>query len=287
MILMPSYPGKVDKVDPEFEKEYRYARDIGHNVYLFDHDEFVGDESFISNIRYSGKHNALIRGWMLNKEQYKSLYERLEKVNIKLINTPDQYLNTHYYPKAYDYIKEHAANSTWFVNLSDESIIENRRKIETTHIKDIIVKDFVKSEKGVEDIFILKKDLPDDEFIKRIRKFVEVRGKLFNEGVVFKEVVELKKFGRSKDVTNEWRIFINNKRVISESNNSNYPYSSGKFIDWNVIDSIKNNIDSMFYTIDVAETEDGKMIILETGDGQVSGLATSQNLKNLYGSIRI
>jgi hypothetical protein len=42
------------------------------------------------------------------------------------------------------------------------------------------------------------------------------------------------------------------------------------------------NKTSFFYTIDFAEKIDGTWMVVETGDGQVSGLAPNQNPIGLY-----
>ena len=39
---------------------------------------------------------------------------------------------------------------------------------------------------------------------------------------------------------------------------------------------------SPFFTLDLAQTEDGRWMIVEVGDGQVSGLANSVDLFLLY-----
>lgn len=39
---------------------------------------------------------------------------------------------------------------------------------------------------------------------------------------------------------------------------------------------------SPFYTVDLAEKEDGSWMIIETGDGQVSGMSEGQNYDAFY-----
>jgi hypothetical protein len=46
----------------------------------------------------------------------------------------------------------------------------------------------------------------------------------------------------------------------------------------------KLNSVSKFYTVDLAQLINGEWIIVETGDGQVSGLAPNQNPIGLYNS---
>ena len=46
-----------------------------------------------------------------------------------------------------------------------------------------------------------------------------------------------------------------------------------------------NTLDSCFYTIDVAELEDGSWKILEAGDGSVSGLSDGQDYRAFFRSL--
>jgi hypothetical protein len=52
----------------------------------------------------------------------------------------------------------------------------------------------------------------------------------------------------------------------------------------NFIKDLIKDIPSNFYTIDIAEKEDGSWTILETGDGGVSGLAVNANIMSFYNS---
>ncbi len=46
------------------------------------------------------------------------------------------------------------------------------------------------------------------------------------------------------------------------------------------------NLDSLFYTIDYAETVDGDWKIVEAGDGQVSGLSEGQDAVSFFRALR-
>ena len=52
-----------------------------------------------------------------------------------------------------------------------------------------------------------------------------------------------------------------------------------------VVDNIAFEIDSNFFTIDVAKKANGGWMIIETGDGQVSGLSPGQNCLEFYASM--
>lgn len=268
IFLLPCEPYNIKNPDPDFKKDYEALTRMDFKVFLYDHDQFVDFNELIANIDYSFSGEMILRSWMLNEHQYRHLYKTLSRNGFKLINTPEQYLNCHYYPNVYDHIKEFAPKSIWFRDITETTVKMCREHINN----DIIIKDFVKSEKGLEDIFILNKSLTNVEFFERVEKFKTCRGKLFNEGIVFKEFVKLKKYGVK---TNEFRIFVLNGKIISCSQNSDLGF--GDCPDTSFLTDIISKIDSNYFTIDIAEKEDGSWIILECGDGQVSGLSNSQS----------
>ena len=118
----------------------------------------------------------------------------------------------------------------------------------------------------------MENSLSPNDFFERVVKFKESRGKLFNEGIVFKEYCPLRKYG---DKTNEYRIFVYKHKIISVSQNTELGY--GQQPNYEFVREIIQNIDSNYFTVDIAEKEDGSWMILECGDGQVSGLSPGQS----------
>ncbi|MAG87343.1 MAG: hypothetical protein CMB97_08255 [Flavobacteriaceae bacterium] len=49
---------------------------------------------------------------------------------------------------------------------------------------------------------------------------------------------------------------------------------------------IAQNIDSNFFTMDVAKKKDGDWIIMELGDGQVAGLPDNADRKEFYNNLK-
>ena len=269
IFLLPSEPFNQKKVDYEFQSEYKSISILGFKIYLYDHDEFVSNGNFISNFNFSDKSDfVILRSWMLKKDQYSNLWNVLNKHGFTMINTPIQYLNCHYYPNVHNKIEKYSPPSVWFEDLSNENCILMRNMIDG----DVIIKDYVKSEKESEDIFILEKEVLNENLIQRVHKFKESRGKLFNEGIVFKKKLNLKKYGNK---TNEFRLFYLYHKLISISQNSELGFGNVPNIDF--LTTIVDTIDSNFFTIDLAELEDDSWAILECGDGSVSGLSPNQN----------
>lgn len=291
IILFPSEPFSPKEVDFSLKPEYEAAKLVGFKTFLFDHDELIKTGRFISDIpiidvpeKYiKGEFKKVIlRGWMLKPTGgYNNLCGKLLVKGYELINGPVQYLNCHHFPKYYSFIKEYTAKSTWGPSFERDVIDTARKYMFLDGDCDLLIKDYVKSAKGNPDLFILKKELTSDEFYERVERFVKERGSLFETGIVLKEVVDLKKY---EGQTNEWRIFFLNKEPISIGFNSEKLIGQSRpslnsLIKFHELGKV---IESNFFTMDIAEKEDGSWIILEMGDGQVSGLAAQEEPIKFY-----
>lgn len=291
IILFPSEPFSPKEIDSSFIAEYEAAKLAGFEVFLFDHDEMVKSGHFITNIPYNhgATEKVILRSWMLKYEIYACLSVSLIEQNYELFNGLDGYANCHYFPNAFPIIKEYTSNAWWTFDW--EYTMCNTDRINWQPIRDylggdVLIKDYVKSEKGNSELFILKKDLKNHEFYGRILKFIEARGNLFNKGLVFKEVVELKKYDGQ---TNEWRMyFLKNQLLVCDRNSEAPLYSMAPYKD--MIDGFSDlakKIKSDFFTMDIAETEHGTWMILELGDGQVSGLPLKTDALGFYNKMNM
>ena len=89
---------------------------------------------------------------------------------------------------------------------------------------------------------------------------------------MFKQYLKLKDYGGK---TNEYRLFVLNGKVVTSTQHTGLTF--GHEPDFSFLDEVISKINSNFYTIDIAELENGNWMILETGDGQVSGLSSNQD----------
>jgi len=277
-ILFPCHELDNKKVDDFYIEEHHAAKLQGHDCFLFNHDEFVRGD-FKSNIPHMDDNSSLVlRSWVLNLYQYEELYKTLDELGYTLINTPEQYKNCHHFPESYDYTKEHTSKAI-FIKEWDADILQDISNFFGD--KDFLMKDFVKSAKGVHGLFKMPTGITGEELFKKVEEFVEHRGKLFSEGLVFKEFVNLKQYGEN---VNEYRLFFYERRMISSSQNSNVKESHSKpsIETFDFVKEIAGEIDSNFFTIDIAEMDNGQWMIIETGDGQVSGLSPNQNCLEYY-----
>ena len=258
----------LKQVDENFLLEFNMCKKLQINIALYDHDKFITDD-YLKITNFSDD-KIILRSWMLNKSQYLKLYNKLLIKNCKLINNIDEYLYCHYFPNVLQDIKNYCINSTWFYlsDMDDKLLKLVHKNIKT----DLIIKDFVKSEKGT-NFFKINKDITFNDFKIFVNGFINERQPLFNEGIVLKEYMKVK--------NNEWRAFILNGELISLDCNSINNCLESPSIDYiKTMAKIINK--SNFYTIDFIQKENNDWIILESGDGQVSGLPKDTNVEKFY-----
>ena len=283
-ILFPSNPCNNKEIDEQFRLEYDCAKSL-FQIELFDYEKFLEDDTYLIKHFQKLDHltRVIYRGWMLTDKQYEWFYDSLKHTNRILINTLEQYLNCHYFPYANNFLIHNDQQISYTTDLSEEYLYLTRQEIDG----DAILKDYVKSEKGIPELFYLPKNLTSLELKNIVDQFIKERGKLFNQGICFKQAFN--DLLKHEDKIVEYRLFYLNGQFISCSLN----------IDGDNLDDILN-LDSMsridcqnyfdgllnesnFFTVDIAySTENKKWIVLETGDGQVSGLAAQCNPMIFY-----
>lgn len=275
-LLYPSDYFDIKKVDSEYENEYKVTITLPEfDIYLFNYDEFISDcklkiypDSFEEGL-------CIYRGWMLKPEQYKQLYEKLKDNGLSLINDPQEYERCHLFPNTYEEIKDFTPKTKWHIDYKqvDWDSVNNE-------FKKFMIKDYVKSVKGTNFPAYFETPVNQEMMNMHLEEFVKLRGTLFTKGIVIKESVTFKKYG---EFSNEYRVFYMNGKLVTISNNSNQPDNAAKI----PIEFVKmfSKLGSNFYTVDFAELEDGKWIVIETGDGQVSGLSPNQCVFKFYDEI--
>lgn len=282
------------KVDPDFEEEYKAAKGQGFDVGLMSFEELndFNVTKSISRIKEQvDVELALYRGWMIQPEKYKLLYQGLLKKNIKLINTPEEYENCHYLPLSYQYIKEYTPETKW-TEIKGEVDFEKVFELIASFKDDpIIVKDYVKSQKHswTEACFIPRAS--DKNFVKKIvSRFIELQGQGLNVGLVFRKFEELEfltNHSKSKmPLTKEFRLFFLNGQVIQIFNYWDEGDYGNTKPDLKRFEDLGRMVKSNFFTMDIAKKKSGDWIIMELGDGQVSGLPDNADKGDFYRAVK-
>lgn len=259
--------------DSEYAVEYAAATALGLETYLFDFDAFVAGGEPRLRPSYPSK-PLIYRGWMLTVEQYARLHAALLQQGVTLVTSPEEYENAHHLPTWYHLVEPYTARSVWSRGIPDD--YEKQRLLKNFDHQPLIVKDYVKSRKHEwnQACFIPdSSDLPNAERI--IDTFIERQGSDLAGGVVLRQYVPLTMIGHhpvsGMPLSKEVRVFCFRHHVAAH-----IAYWSGdpeQDIEGyaHLIDAAQC-VNSPFFTIDLAQKKDGDWMIIEIGDGGVSGL---------------
>ncbi len=278
-------------IEPDYKEEKKSATNSGFDFSLISFEELT-DGNIATALRFvkevENKEFGIYRGWMLTPNQYQNLYEGLLKKNITLINTPIEYKHCHYLPYSYEKIKSISPKSNWTTELDNDSVFKLTKEFGESPI---ILKDVVKSEKhNWEDACFIPNASNLDKVKSTIDKFIELRGNSLNEGLVFRQFEELEYLTEhSKSgmpLTKEFRIFFANKKIIKVFDYWDEGEYGETKPELDIFIEIAQNIDSKFFTMDIAKKKNGDWIIMELGDGQVAGLPDNANRNEFYSKLK-
>lgn len=262
------YPRQVDM---DYETEYQEAV-LNHPCALFSYEDMENGKLSLYGEAISGL--TIYRGWMMKPDMYKTFYNLLEEKGIFLINDPEEYERYHTLPGWYDEIADMTARSIWEENGNVNDIIEMSKSLEGSYI----VKDYVKSRKHEWYDACYIPSIEDKEHASNvISTFVSRQGEDLVGGIVLRKFEKLKQIGfhekSGMPISEEYRVFVYAGKVhIVDNywrNDSEVSFSEEEYR-W--IEKLATEVRSNFVTIDLARKEDGKLIVMELGDGQVSGL---------------
>lgn len=278
------------RVDPDFEEEYNSAATHNFSTDLISYEELsrsnIGQAT--SRVRESENNElAIYRGWMLPPTKYNLLYEALLKKKIQLINTPEEYRNCHYLPESYQFIKGLTPLTTWLEVTSAIDFEQIYQAVEVFKDDAIIVKDYVKSQKhNWKDACYIPQASNRNLVRKIVSKFLELQGKELNVGLVFRKFEELEFLtNHSKSnmpLTKEFRLFFLNGHLIQVLNYWDEGDYGTTQPDLERFIQIGAQVKSNFFTMDIAQKKNGEWMIMELGDGQVSGLPDNANKNEFY-----
>ncbi len=288
-------PFEKNKVDPDFEAEYLEAQASGFVTLLVNFESLTSRDLAVTATKRipqaSNRTRLIYRGWMLTPEQYDFLYVDLLAKNYQLINTAEEYKNCHYLPESLKYIEAYTPRTVYgkiVDTTSIDSLLDLSRVFEK---RAVVLKDYVKSEKHDWETACFVPDASDQQKLREtINNLIALRGRYLNEGVVIREFIDLKSLTiHSKSgmpLTEEYRLFFMFGKLIGAYAYWEEGEYEGVLPDFSVFEALAKNIESNFFTMDVARKTDGSLLIIELGDGQVSGLPDRLDKKVFYQTLQ-
>jgi len=236
---------------------------------LVDHHALTSYGEAVFRTLPSEQSNAVYRGWMMTAEAYELFYTSLASKNINLVTNPENYRAAHYL-------------NGWiniFDGLTPKSMILDKSatpadiKFAATFLdsESFIVKDFVKSRKHEWETACYAPNL--DILPNIVAEFIRLQEDFLVGGVVIREFVNLDK--QVPEVRVWWSHDVPVLATL-------HPDASDDDVmvepPAHFLDEVKFAVQVLgapFVTTDLAKTASGEWIVIEVGDGQVSGMPSS------------
>ncbi|HZV01153.1 MAG TPA: ATP-grasp domain-containing protein [Planctomycetota bacterium] len=279
-ILFCRNPLEPTKPDEPYEGEAAAANALGIPWSLIDFEALVNDrdaERAVRRVRDVEPGLCLYRGWMLRPEAYARLFDVLARRGLRLLNDPAAYRHAHYLPESYAEIAPVTPRSVWIPSGAEPPMPEIRERLREFGKRPLVLKDYVKSQKHAwaEACFI--PDASDTTAVERVvRRFLELQGPELNEGLVFREFVELERIGTHPrsglPLFREHRVFfLDREPVFTCRYWDEAAYGEGA-APVDRFREVARRVRSRFFSMDIARKTNGEWIVVELGDGQVAGL---------------
>jgi len=221
---------------------------------------------------------------MMSAEQYNDLAQAVGRLGSTLVVDPAGYSEAHYLPYAYQSLWPDTAESVW---MEGDEIEEAWLLYQRFRDGDAIIKDWVKSAKHRwREACFLPARTDRDRFAEIFRAFRQARGHHFNRGVVLRRFLPLKSVGidmRGFPLVEEFRLFFFQGTLLALPEVEGVDGVLAELPRW---EAVARKFKSPFLTIDVARLDSGGWIIVEAGDGGVSGLPLSIDPESFYAAIR-
>jgi hypothetical protein len=282
IVLLPSDPLRPDAPDPAFAREATAAEAAGLRWTLVDHDAAARGDVDAATAPVRARGPVVYRGWMLRAERWAALHEALVARGCAPLTTPEAYRAAHHLPGWYATLEGLTPRSVWLPASGD--VVAAARAFGDAAL---VVKDFVKSEKHLwREACFVPRASDEGALLRVVRRFLAERGPDLEGGLVLREHVALDLLGThprsGMPLAVETRAFI-----LDGSPAYVLPYWEGtgdrvppppleRFL------PALRRVPARFITADLARRADGEWLILEVGDGQVSGVPEDQDALPLF-----
>ena len=212
----------------------------------------------------------LYRGWMIPAAAYESLEAAVVAKGSSLITTAAQYVSAHHLPGWLEIFKALTPATTFVpVNATPDEVVAAAAALGGTAF---VVKDWVKSRKYEWDTAAYAPTIESLPGV--VAEFIRLQEEFLVGEVVIRRFVDLDK---SQPEIRVWwaRATIALVSPHPDFSGALLPEIDAAFLDR--VGAAVAELGSPFVTTDLAMTSNGEWLVIEVGDGQVSGLPDSAN----------
>ena len=264
--------------DEVFEAEYEVVKSLGIPVAFYDQESLNFDNKVkIFNLDKEVD-SYIYRGWMLAENEYKKIENSLESRGTLLSITTEEYLKSHSFENWYYAFEDFTFPSVIINDPTNKAEIEHA--ISALSSEKFFVKDFVKS---IADPDASIANTPDDLHIT-IKNYLRERESYLMGKIVVREFIELNQ--NIAEIRTWW---VNGALclITSHPNFTDKSIPDISEVEF-YLETLKPHVSDfgeLFVSIDIAKTMTGEWVIVEVGNGQVSGLpgnVTTEELTLLF-----
>lgn len=282
-LLFPSDISDRHAPDSDFAEEAAAAQNAGFAVTLFSLERLRDGNPLAAlgaTADAPGAETPLLhRGWMLTPVEYADLFAVLrERHGYQLAVVPDAHSEAHYLPSAYAHLVGLTPESVWTTGADIDAAWQ---LYEAWNRPAAIVKDYVKSAKHR---WLAACFLPEGSdkahFGAVLSALAAYRGGDFAGGYVLRRFAPLRQIGQTawgQPLHEEYRLFFWRGDCFAHP-----PAFPSNTAAWG---KIAARFGSPFISMDIARTNTGEWIVVEVGDGGVSGLPDAVTPEAFYLSL--
>jgi hypothetical protein len=283
-ILFPNHPLKSLLPDPDYESEHAAAKAAGLHCEVFNL-ESLREGDLTAALRTcaaarSEQEPLVHRCWMMSDALFSNLHGGLVAQGYRPITSAAQYAEAHYMPIGYRHLAPRTPETRWITGKNEEDAWELYQPFAD---RDCIIKDWVKSAKHRwREACLIPASTSRERFSEIFKAFLEARGNLFEKGVVLRryhDLVRLEEDLRGQPVHEEYRMFFWRAKLLAATPAIRGEGPFGSLGEW---EEVASRFSSPFITMDVARETSGNWLIIEVGDGGVSGLPFSIEADAFY-----
>lgn len=278
VLLLPSDPLNERATDPEFVRDRDAARAAGIGAALIDHDRLLAGDVAIRGLT-TERASVLYRGWMMPTDAYSTLAEAVEARGSSMVTSPANFAAAHYLPGWIDVFRDLTPATTSVPVTADPELIKSA----ALALGDgaYVVKDWVKSRKHEWETAAFAPST--DALPGVVAEFVRLQDEFLVGDIVIREFVELDK---SLPEVRVWWARGDIGLVTVHPDFAGRPLPQ---IDPATLAKVRGaviKLESPFITTDLARTSHGNWIVIEVGDGQVSGFPNSSSDDDIAALLR-
>jgi len=280
VILFPADSLESAEAERDFRVQWDAARRAGFQTKIFDFDGLRRGEDIervLRRVPEADEPTTLIyRGWMLRADEYARLADALEERGWQMINDARMYEFAHHAPENYELWRDFLPQTKWI----ERGQFEGENELNLSPIYEvarsfggnpIIVKDWAKSQKHKWEEACFIPNTSDEAQVRRVvTRFLELTGENLIGGLVFRRYEELR--------LGEWRSFWFDGNLLSLSPNP----KGDEMPEMAPIVARAKECPARFFTLDWAQKESGEWMMIEMGEGGVSGLAAGEDREAWY-----